>query len=407
MPEFSYTARDMQGQLVKGRLSANTESDAVATLSGQSLFPIKVASNEADGKGSGLSLSFGGGRVSAQKISIFYEQLSTLMTNGVPMLRSLTILQEQAQIPVFKDALTDVISRIEDGETLSDSFKRHPKVFSEMAVNMSKAGAEGGFLEDALTRVAAFTEQQAELRSRTIGALIYPMVLATIGSIIVAVLLIFFVPSFGQIFETMRESGDLPTATIWLLGFSEFLQSWWWAIGIAAIIAFVIVKIQLSTPQGRVFADKWKLKVPLLGSVLLSLAICRFCRVLGTLLKNGVPILRGLEISAEATGNKILEAAIVKASDNITSGETLAKPLAASNQFPRNVTEMISVAEESNTLDDVLINISEGLEKQTMRKLDIMVKLIEPLMLVVMAGIVMFVVIALLMPIVKMGQTMQ
>lgn len=403
MPEFSYTARDMTGQLVTGRLSANTESDALATLSGQSLFPIKVASDEAKPKGAGIT--FGGKRVSAQKISVFYEQLSTLMANGVPMLRSLKILQEQTQIQALSDALLDVIGRIEDGETLSDSFRHHPKVFSDMAVNMSKAGAEGGFLEDALTRVAMFTEQQAELKSKTVGALIYPMVLATIGSIIVGVLLIFFVPSFGAIFETMRQQNALPTATVLLLGFSEFLQSWWWVIAILMLFAFVIIKIQLATPHGRLFADKWKLKVPLLGGVLTSLAICRFCRVLGTLLKNGVPILRGLEISSEATGNKVLEAAIMKASDNITSGETLAKPLAASNQFPRNVTEMISVAEESNTLDDVLINISEGLEKQTMRKLEIMVKLIEPLMLVVMAAIVMFVVIALLLPIMKMGQT--
>ena len=403
MPEFSYTARDMTGQLVTGRLSANTESDAVAALSGQSLFPIKVASDEEKSKG--MSISFGSGKVSAQKIAVFYEQLSTLMTNGVPMLRSLKILQEQAQIPVFADALTDVIGRVEDGETLSDSFKRHPKVFSEMAVNMSKAGAEGGFLEGALTRVAVFTEQQAELRSKTFGALIYPMVLAIIGSIIVGVLLIFFVPSFGEIFDVMRAQGKLPTPTIYLLAFSEFLQSWWWLLGLVMVFAYLIVKMQLATPQGRLFADKWTLRVPLLGPVLLSLAICRFCRVLGTLLKNGVPILRGLEISAEATGNKILEAAILKASDNITSGETLAKPLEASKQFPRNVTEMISVAEESNTLDDVLINISEGLEKQTMRKLEIMVKLIEPLMLVVMAAVVMFVVIALLMPIMKMGET--
>ena len=403
MPEFSYTARDMTGQLVTGRLSANTESDALAALSGQSLFPIKVASDEAKPKGAGIS--FGGKRVSAQKISVFYEQLSTLMTNGVPMLRSLKILQEQTQIPALSEAVADVISRVEDGETLSNSFRHHPKVFSEMAVNMSKAGAEGGFLEDALTRVAKFTEQQAELRSRTIGALIYPMVLAVIGSIIVSVLLIFFVPSFGSIFETMRSQGNLPTPTIWLLGFSEFLQSWWWMMGLLMLFLYMAAMMQLSTPQGRLFADKWKLKIPLLGSVLTSLAICRFCRVLGTLLKNGVPILRGLEISSEATGNKVLEAAIMQASDNITSGETLAKPLAESKQFPRNVTEMISVAEESNTLDDVLINISEGLEKQTMRKLEIMVKLVEPLMLVVMAGIVMFVVIALLLPIMQMGQT--
>jgi len=212
MPDFSYTARNATGEMVSGSMSANTERDVVNALSGKSLFPIKVESQEA-----AKAISFGGGRVSDQKIAVFYEQLASLIINGVPMLRSLSILKEQTNISVFKSALEDVISRVEDGETLSDSFARHPKIFSEMAVNMSRAGAEGGFLEDALTRVASFTEQQAELKSRTVGALIYPAVLATIGTLVVTILLVFFVPKFGELFDQLREKGQLPKITDWTL----------------------------------------------------------------------------------------------------------------------------------------------------------------------------------------------
>jgi general secretion pathway protein F/type IV pilus assembly protein PilC len=403
MPEFTYTARNLTGEIVTGAMSANTERDVVNALSGKSLFPVKVAAKD-DGKGKQITF---GGRVSEQKIAVFYEQLATLMTNGVPMMKSLRILKDQTRIPSLEAALDDVISRVEDGETLADSFSRHPKVFSEMSVNMSRAGAEGGFLEDALMRVAKFTEQQAELKSRTVGALIYPAVLASIGTLVVAVLLIFFVPKFGQLFDQLRELGQLPAITDWLLWFSEFLKSYILIILVVATIAIILIRVQLNTDAGRKFSDRLKIKIPLFGSIFLNLAVGRFCRVLGTLLKNGVPILRALEISRDASGNKVLSEAVADASENITSGETLSSPLAKSGHFPRNVTEMISVAEESNTLDDVLINIADGLEKQTVRRLDLMVKLIEPLMLMVMAGIIMVVVIALLLPIMKMGNVMQ
>lgn len=403
MPDFNYTARNLAGELISGSMTANTERDVISSLSSQSLFPVKVASEESESK----AISLGRGRVNDQKIAVFYEQLATLMSNGVPMLRSLKILQEQTKIPVFKDALADVITRVEDGENLSDSFAKHPKIFSEMAVNMSRAGAEGGFLEDALTRVAKFTEQQAELKSRTVGALIYPAVLASIGTIVVAVLLIFFVPKFGAMFDQLRQKGELPWVTEWLLGFSNFLQTWGLVLLGVAVGVYLLIRVQLNTDSGKLLADRLKLKIPGLGSIFLSLAVSRFCRVLGTLLKNGVPILKGLEISADASGNRVLSSAIMEASENITSGESLSVPLERSGHFPRNVTEMISVAEESNSLDDVLVNISDGLEKQTIRRLDLMVKLIEPLMLMVMAGVVLVVVVALLLPIMKMGQTMQ
>ena len=401
MPDFTYTARNATGEMVSGSMSANTERDVVNALSGKSLFPVKVESEQ-----SGKAITFGG-RVNDQKIAVFYEQLASLISNGVPMLKSLSILKEQTRIPVFQSALEDVIAKVEDGETLSDAFARHPKIFSEMAVNMSRAGAEGGFLEDALTRVASFTEQQAELKSRTVGALIYPAVLATIGTLVVTVLLVFFVPKFGELFDQLREKGQLPKITDWLLWFSGFLRNYGIIILLVLLGIFGFIKYQLSTESGRRFSDRLKIKIPLMGPIFLSLAVGRFCRVLGTLLKNGVPILKALEISRDASGNKILSEAIAQASENISSGESLSVPLSKSGHFPRNVTEMISVAEESNTLDDVLINISEGLEKQTIRRLDLMVKLIEPLMLMVMAAIILVVVVALLLPIMKMGSVMQ
>ncbi len=402
MPDFIYTARKLSGEQITGAMSANSERDVINALSGQSLFPVKVTTEKTSSGG----ISFGKA-INDQQLSVFYEQLASLMTNGVPMLRSLTILRDQTKSPKFEAALSDVISRVEDGEALSDGFARHPRIFSEMAVNMSRAGAEGGFLEDALTRVAIFTEQQSELKSRTVGALIYPAVLAAIGTIVVAGLLIFFVPKFGELFQQLRDMGQLPAITDWLLWFSGFLRQFGWLLLIVVAIAWVVIRMQLNTDRGSEFADRAKIKLPLMGKIFLDLAVARFCRVLGTLLKNGVPILKALDISRDATGNRILSTAIATASENITSGESLSRPLEKSGHFPQNVTEMITVAEESNTLDTVLVNIADGLEKQTIRRLDLIVKLIEPLMLMVMAGIILIVVVALLLPIMKMGNVLQ
>jgi general secretion pathway protein F/type IV pilus assembly protein PilC len=402
MPEFTYQARNLSGEIVEGTVVASTEREVVTSLSGQSLFPIKVAAQKKPND----RVIFQG-RVNDQTVAVFYEQFATLMANGVPMVRSLTVLKEQKSSPALSSALEKVIARVEDGDSISDAFAQHPKIFSEMAINMSRAGAEGGFLEDALLRVSQFTEQQAELRSRTIGALIYPAVLACIGTIVVTVLLVFFVPKFGAMFDQLRQSGDLPAITEWLLWFSGCLQSYGIFLLLALLLAYGLVKYHLATPQGRKQWDGLKLKLPLFGPIFLNLAVARFCRVLGTLLKNGVPILKGLEISREASGNKVLSAAIEKAAENVTSGASLSVPLSKSGHFPTNVTEVISVSEESNTLDDVLVSVADNLEKNTLRKLDMMVKLIEPLMLVVMAGIIMVVVVALLLPIMKMGKTMQ
>ena len=399
MPEFTYIARDSTGEKITGTMTANTQRDVIAALSGKSLFPVSVDSEAAP-----RTLQIGG-RVSDQKIAVFYEQLASLMSNGVPLLRSLSILRDQTAIENLRLALDDIIARVEDGQELSDGFARHPKVFGDMAVNMSRAGAEGGFLEDALARVATFTEQQADLKAKTLGAMIYPVILATMGSLIVAILVIYFVPKFGTIFEQLRAKGSLPAATEWLLWFSYMTRTYGIFIVIGVVVAYLLARTQLRSDAGKMLIDRLKIRLPLIGPIFQSLAVARFCRVLGTLLRNGVPILKSLDISRDATGNRVLSQAIGEASENITSGESLSVPLSKSGQFPRNVTEMISVAEESNSLDTVLVSIADGLEKQTVRRLDLVVKLIEPLMLMLMAAVVLFVVVALLLPIMKMGET--
>ena len=401
MADFNYIARDATGQRVTGSMTAATERDVISVLTGKSLFPVSVEAEKQS-----VQLSFGN-RVSGQKIAVFYEQLSSLMKNGVPLIRSLTILREQSSVPALNLALDDVIKRVEEGEALGDAFSRHPNAFSDIAVNMARAGAEGGFLEEALERVSKFTAEQDELKSKTIGALVYPAVLATAGTIIVAVLMIFFVPKFEEMFDTMRSKGELPAVTDWLLNLSAFLRSYGFILIGALVAIAMLIRVQFRSESGRRMADALKLKIPLFGGVIRSLAVSRFCRVLGTLMHNGVSILKALDISSDATGNRVLAESIADATENITAGESLSGPLAASGHFPRNVTEMISVAEESNTLDTVLVSIAENMEKQTSRRLELMVKLIEPLMLLVMAGVVLVIVIALLMPVMNAGSVFQ
>lgn len=396
MPEFAYTARDLNGRKITGSLSAANQNEALAALDKKALFPLKVAAEKS------AALRFGG-RIKAQLVATTYGQLADLLRSGVPLLRSLEVLRKQSSNARLVEVLQDVHAQVEEGRTLGEAMARHPKVFNEMAVNMVRAGGEGAFLEEALDRVAEFTEHQQDMKSRTIGALIYPVVLAVVGTIVVGVLLVFFVPKFETLFDQMREKGTLPLLTDWLLAFSAFVQSWWLGIIGALIVAAVFLRMRLQTEEGRLWSDRIKLRMPMAGDIYLSMAVARFCRVLGTMLRNGVPILRSLDISSKATGNRVLASAIEQASENISAGESLASPLAACGYFPPAVVEMISVAEEANTLDDVLVRIAIGLETRTWRRLDLMVRLLEPIMLLVLAVIVLLLAIALMLPIIQMS----
>lgn len=392
MPEFAYVARDMTGKRTTGTVSAGNQREAMALLDSKSLFPIEITVNKS-------TVVRRSGRVRGQTMAVFYSQLAALLRSGVPMLRALTVLGKQSNNKTLNNVLEEIRGRVEEGESLGSAMQRYPRVFSEMGVNMVKAGAEGGFLEDALERVAAFTEQQEDLKGRTLGALAYPAFLATVGGIVLTVLMVFFVPKFEPLFANLRRKGQLPAMTEWLLAFSRGLSNYWW-VGVAIFVVLVIAFLRYTaTPSGRRVFDLVKIKVPIVGKIFLNLAVARFCRVFGTLLVNGVPILRSLEISRESAGNVILTEAIAKASENITAGERLAVPLGNSGHFPPTVVEMLSIAEESNTLDDVLVQIADGLEKRTFRQLDMFVKLLEPIMLLGLAAVVMFVVLALMVPV--------
>jgi general secretion pathway protein F/type IV pilus assembly protein PilC len=264
---------------------------------------------------------------------------------------------------------------------------------------MVRAGEEGSFLEDTLQRIADFTEHQEELKGKVFGAMAYPAFLVVVGSLILVLMLVFFVPKFEPLFDRMREEGTLPWATTALLAVSYELQHRGWVMLIVAPVLVVFLQKQFANEAGHRRFDAFRLKLYGIGQVVRSLAIARFCRVLGTLLHNGVPILNSLRIAKDATGNKILSEAIAEAAEHVSSGRSLAQPLAECKQFPVDVIEMISVGEEANNLEHVLVSVAEKMERTTNRQLELVVRLLEPLMLVIMAGVILFVLLALMLPI--------
>jgi len=384
---------------VSGVLSAATRREALSALAARALFPVEVRGESGDGEVLRVR------RVPAQLLANTYGQLADLLHSGVPLLRALDVLRRQTSHAGLKEVLGQVHRQVEEGATLAQAMSRYRRAFGEMSVSMVRAGGEGGFLEEALSRVAEFTEAQQDFKSRTVGAITYPCVLAAVGTAVVIVLLIFFVPKFENLFESLRERGQLPIVTDWLLATSAALWKWSLWIVVGGVVTGWFASQWLITEQGRLWRDRAKLRIPLAGTIFRNLAVARFCRVLGTLLHNGVPILRSLEISSDAVGNRVLAGAIQTATENISAGEALAGPLAASGHFPPTVVEMISVAEESNTLETVLLNIADSLERRTWRQLDLAVRLLEPLMLMMLAGVVLVLVIALLLPVIKMSTT--
>jgi general secretion pathway protein F/type IV pilus assembly protein PilC len=397
MPEFAYIARDLTGNRVEGTLAAGTEREVIASLSAKDLFPLKVASAERTTAAGRTP------RVKARIMATTYNQLSALLRSGVPLLRSIEVIREQTPHKNLKIVLDDVYTRVQEGATLADAMAKHPRAFGELGTSIVRAGGEGGFLEEALERLARFTEQQDELKSRVMGALAYPAILFIVGTTVVTVLIVKFVPKFEKLFSRLRAKGELPAVTDWLLALSHFLQDYGLYVVAAVALLVLVARNKLMTEEGRVWLDRWRLKIPVVSSIYLSLAVSRFCRVLGTLLTGGVPIVRSLEISADSTGNRILSAAVREAAENISAGQALAQPLAESGHFPADVVEMIAVAEQANSLETVLPQIADSLERDTWRRLDLFVRLLEPLMLLLLAGVVLLVVIALLVPVLKMS----
>jgi general secretion pathway protein F/type IV pilus assembly protein PilC len=398
MPEFSYVALAQSGIRTQGNLTANSEREAMAMLDARGVFPVSITPIKAASKGMGW-----GRRIKSKYMAGFYSQLADLLRSGVPLLRSLDILERQTSQPALGAVIREVRARVADGSGLAEAMAQHPRAFTELAVSMIRAGQEGGFLEDVLRRIAEFTEHQEDLKSKVAGALAYPIFLAIAGFLVLNVLVIFFVPKFEPIFKKLEEKDELPGLTSFLIGLSRLIQhNWYWILGLF-IGGLIVFRQWARSDNGRLAMDRWRLKMPGIGSIYLQLAVSRFTRILGTLLQNGIPILQSLRIAKDSTGNRVMSAAIEKSAEGLKAGDSLAKPLGASKLFPRDVIEIVSVGEESNSLDKVLLEIAHGLEKRTTRQLDLFVRLLEPMMLLVMALVTLIVIAGLLLPIFKMS----
>ncbi len=402
MPDFQYTARDNTGVLVTDVQSGASRQEVLRALAQRNLFPVSVDEMEDAGYAEGDV------RVGAAHVAIFLTQLADLLRSGVPLLRSLELLERQSTSTKLRAVVQSVRESVADGNRLYEAMERHPRTFDELATSMVRAGEEGGFLEDVLQRIAAFMEHQQELRARVLGAMVYPAFLLAMGIVVVAGMLVFFVPKFEPMFDRMEQQGTLPFATTLLLSLSGYARGYGVVILLALGAVAFFVYGWLQSEDGRMAFDRfrlWGLKLGRteigFGPIVRTLAIARFCRILGTLLANGVPILQSLDIAKDATGNRVLALAIGEASENVTAGKALAEPLRESGQFPEQTVEMIAVGEEANNLEQVLVDVAENMERQTNRKLDLFVRMLEPVMLTAMAGVILFVVVALMLPILQ------
>lgn len=400
MPDFTYVALAKTGARSTGTLTATSEREAASLLDAKGLFPIEVRPARSASAGGRFKRGVGG-----RLLATFFGQLADLLQAGVPLLRALELLERQSTHPRLQAVVKEVRLKVADGTGLAQAMALHPHVFDELAISMVRAGQEGGFLEDVLKRIAVFVEHQQDLKAKVVGSLAYPAFLAVAGFVVLNVLVIFFVPRFEEIFTKMKSQGDLPTLTQYLMGFSHFLQSWPGVGTAVLLVVSLVVFFSWTRRGGRTWADGMRLRLPMFGPIFLNLAIARFARILGTMLHNGIPILKALSIAKDSTGNRVLAHAIEQSAENITAGQKLADPLRRCNYFPSDVVEMIAIAEEANSLETVLVDIANSLEKRTARNLELMVKLLEPIMLLVMAVVVLLVVLGLLMPVFKMGQT--
>lgn len=395
MPSYSYRAMSDSGKPVAGVLTAENYQVALRMLDEQALYPIKVTEGIAEGK----ILIGSRHRVKARDLTTFYSQLADLLRAGVPMMRSLEVLSKQDSGGKLSNMVKELREDVAGGMSLGDAMGKHPRVFSPLHASMVHAGEQGGFLEDVLQRIAIFSEKQDELRNKVIGAMIYPLILVVVGTGVITLIMVVVVP---KIRPFLRPETFNPL-TVMVFGVCDFLTERYMLAGFGIVTLVAGIYWLMKTEWGFLAFERFKLRAPLTGNILTMVAICRFCRILGTMLHNGVPILQALKISKDSAGNSILADVIEEAADSVKKGAALSKPLGESGLFPPVVVDMIAVAEESNNLESVLVQIADTNEARTARQIDLAVRILEPILLAVMAGMVFCIAVALLLPILTMG----
>jgi type II secretion system protein F len=404
MPQFAYKAKKDDGSVVTGTLQAESERSALDSLGRMGVYPLEIESRSEDKPGTIRAAA--GPRQTHRKIksadvALFTRQLADLMRAGVPLNRALHTLATQTTNLTLSETIGDIEKQVSSGASLHEALARFPRMFSGLYVSMVHAGETGGFLEDVLHRLALFIEKDQDLKSRISSAMAYPILLIVIGSCAVTFLMVFFIPRFSPIFDKM--GGSLPLPTQIVMAISYFLRDYWMFAAIGLVALILGWSRAVATSAGRRVVDRLKIRVPLFGEIVKKNAVSRFTRTLGTLLKSGVAILSALDISKAAMANVVLMEDIDEASAGLKQGKGLAEILRGSRYFPVMVTDMIAVGEEGGNLDEVLINVADSYDVQVDRAVRVFVSLFEPALLVVMAAIVGFIVVAMLLPVLTMS----
>ncbi len=415
MPLFAYEAMNASGQEVKDEIEADSSEDAIQKIRAKGQYPTKVreragkkkVAKKAAAKSSApkrkMPMAIGG--VSRKQLVLFTRQLSTLQDAGLPILRSLQILEQQQKPGLLKAIVGGVADEVEAGGSLSDAMAKYPKAFDKLYTNMIAAGEAGGVLDLILARLADFMEKAARLKKKVIGAMIYPAVVITIAVGIVSMIMIVVIPKFKKIFEDFKLK--LPGPTQLLIDISDFMANngWMYVVAFPFVLALFWRLVRISE-GGRYATDVLLLQVPILGSILSKTSIARFTRTLGTLISAGVPILEAINITKETCGNEVYSRALVKVHDAIREGESMAAPLKATKVCDTIVVNMIDVGEETGDLDKMLIKVADNYDSDVDVLVASLISILEPVMVVVLGVIVGFIVIALFMPMISLIEGM-
>ncbi len=405
MPVFAYEAIDTSGQRVKKELDAPSKDEAIKKIRSQGLRPTKIVMRGTGGaaeKGKKKQIVLFS-RVSLAQITTFTTQLATLQDAGLPIVRSIKILEGQQRPGKFKDQLAQVAEEVESGSTFSEALAKHPKTFDKLYVSMVKAGEAGGVLDVILNRLAGFMEKSQKLRKKVKGAMIYPVAVICVAGLILIFIMSYVVPSFEAMFKDLGR--NLPGPTQLLLSISNSIRTYWYLIPGIPFLLWVIFKSIARSQKGRKAIDAFKLKMPVFGAIINKSAISRFCRTLGTLIASGVPILEALRIVKDAIGNVVIAGAIEEVHGSIREGETIADPLRASGVFDELIVNMIDVGEETGELDKMLIKIADNYDNDVDIAVEGLSSLLEPLIIVTLGLAVGFIVIALFLPLISIIQT--
>lgn len=395
---FQWSGKTVRGTIESGEMTATTREEVIALLRKKNITATVVTGKTKKGIFGKFTL---GGKVKDKDIVIFTRQFATMIDAGLPLVQALDILSSQVENKTLGETLSQVKVDVESGATYADALKKHPRIFSELYVNMVAAGEAGGILDTILNRLAAYIEKAMKLKKKVKGAMVYPAVVTSIAVLVIAVIMIFVVPTFSKMFAQL--GGTLPLPTRIIINMSNFIAGIGGLLSAGAIVAFVVFFVQFRrTEKGKYITDRILLKLPILGTLLNKVAVAKFTRTLGTLISSGVPILDGLDITAKTSGNKVIEYAIIDVRKGVVGGKTLAEPITKAQVFPPMVTHMIAVGESTGALDAMLAKIADFYDDEVDATVSNLTAMMEPMLMVFLGGTVGFIVVAMYLPIFKL-----